>query len=221
MQELSNHLTDEQLSVYFDERLPANEQSLVDEHITACNACRLALHELEATVLSLRSLPEPSLPRSFLIREQPPVSILSRILSWDFGIRSLASVAAALFIVVLSIDLTAMNRPAGIVPLNAATQARPVSSASGPLPQPTAALQPTGAGAPAPVPAAARRQPEAATESAAPQATDSARLEALVTRDAGSSMANSLSALSPLTLTIGTVAVLLILVAVVRSVRQA
>jgi hypothetical protein len=55
------HLTTEQLSAFLD------GQAEIEEHLKTCAECRLRLADLQQTVLLLRQLPQPALPRSFVL----------------------------------------------------------------------------------------------------------------------------------------------------------
>jgi predicted anti-sigma-YlaC factor YlaD len=61
------HLTTEQLSASIDKQLSVEEQSLVDEHLEQCEQCQLWLRELRATARLVHALPQPELPRSFVL----------------------------------------------------------------------------------------------------------------------------------------------------------
>ena len=61
------HLTTEQLSAYLDRQLSPAEQAACKAHIESCQQCQGALAGLRQTVALLRSLPQPSVPRSFAL----------------------------------------------------------------------------------------------------------------------------------------------------------
>lgn len=63
----TNHLTTEQLSALLDARLDPREQAACDAHLQTCAQCRAALADLRRTVVLLRALPAPELPRSFAL----------------------------------------------------------------------------------------------------------------------------------------------------------
>lgn len=63
------HLTTEQLSAYLDKQVTANDVSQYDAHLNTCEQCKQLLAELRQTALLLRSLPQPALPRSFVLSE--------------------------------------------------------------------------------------------------------------------------------------------------------
>ncbi len=57
----------EQFSAALDGMLTPNEQTALDAHLAGCETCRRELEELRQVRLLLRALPEPALPRSFLL----------------------------------------------------------------------------------------------------------------------------------------------------------
>lgn len=57
----------EQLSAALDGALTANEQAALDAHLAGCESCRSELEDLRQVRALLRALPEPALPRSFLL----------------------------------------------------------------------------------------------------------------------------------------------------------
>lgn len=61
------HLTTEQLSAYLDRQLSEEEQKEYKIHLDACEQCRQTLLELRQTVTLLHALPQPRLPRSFVL----------------------------------------------------------------------------------------------------------------------------------------------------------
>ncbi len=63
----TSHLTTEQLSIFLDQQLSAQEQSTCQTHLNTCQHCQQQLTELEQTVLLVRSLPQVPLPRSFVL----------------------------------------------------------------------------------------------------------------------------------------------------------
>lgn len=224
MHDSISHLTEELLSTLIDDRLAPDERAAADAHLSVCERCTDALAGLNTVVTTLRLLPEPPLPRSFQIQPEHRPSIWSRLLSWDIGIRGLATAAAALFMVLMVGDLSSASQPKSIVPITVSNQAKSApearSAASVPTagPAPTAAPAPAGiAGAPPPAPP---RRTEPATDAAlAPSET--AKVEAFTARESAAGAANAFSGLHTTTLVMGALAVLLIITAVVRSVRRA
>jgi len=61
------HLTTEQLSALLDRQLSPAEQAVCNAHIESCQQCQGALASLRQTVALLRSMPQPSVPRSFAL----------------------------------------------------------------------------------------------------------------------------------------------------------
>ena len=66
-QEQNQHLTTEQLSALLDKQLPAREQAFSEAHLRACQQCQTILNDLRQTVALLHALPQPTLPRSFVL----------------------------------------------------------------------------------------------------------------------------------------------------------
>ncbi len=66
-QEQNQHLTTEQLSALLDKQLPAQEQTRYEAHVRACQQCQALLNDLRHTVALLHALPQPALPRSFVL----------------------------------------------------------------------------------------------------------------------------------------------------------
>lgn len=64
------HLTTEQLSAYLDDALSVEEQAQCEAHLHSCERCQQALATLRETVTLLHALPQPALPRSFLLTEK-------------------------------------------------------------------------------------------------------------------------------------------------------
>ena len=65
----NRHLTTEQLSAYLDDELSTEEQARCEAHLHTCKRCQQALVVLRETATLLHALPQPSLPRSFLLTE--------------------------------------------------------------------------------------------------------------------------------------------------------
>jgi anti-sigma factor RsiW len=64
----NQHLMTEQLSAYLDKRpLSAEEQNQVEAHLKTCEQCQQELADLRHTVALLHALPQPALPRSFML----------------------------------------------------------------------------------------------------------------------------------------------------------
>jgi anti-sigma factor RsiW len=62
-----HHLTIEQLSAFLDRQLSPQEQAEYDIHLQHCPQCQSSLAELLQTVSLLHALPQPELPRSFVL----------------------------------------------------------------------------------------------------------------------------------------------------------
>ena len=61
------HLATEQLSAFIDQDLSPEEQAVCESHLQGCQQCQNALASLRQTVILLRALPQPQLPRSFVL----------------------------------------------------------------------------------------------------------------------------------------------------------
>jgi anti-sigma factor RsiW len=61
------HLTTEQLSALLDKEASAEEQAQWEAHLSTCPQCQRALTALRQTVAMLHALPQPMLPRSFVL----------------------------------------------------------------------------------------------------------------------------------------------------------
>jgi len=228
MHDLNIHLTDEQISTYLDDRLAPAERASASAHLGQCEECSKTLQDFRFTVDTLRALPDPPLPRSFLIVQTPRTSFWSRILSWSTGIRGLAAVAAALFVVMLSADFSAISSPAGITPIAPSAQPRAISTGMSSDSQPANAasygasasrVSDAAPGPPASAPTSVARRAEPAAEPSGSIA-DTTRLEVLTAREAASTASSPLSILSPATIAVGLITVLLIVASVVNTVRR-
>lgn len=67
MSNRDRHLTTEQLSAFLDGQLSTEEQAQYNAHIERCPQCQGTLADLRRTVVLLRAMPQPSLPRSFAL----------------------------------------------------------------------------------------------------------------------------------------------------------
>jgi predicted anti-sigma-YlaC factor YlaD len=63
----NRHLTTEQLSAYIDKQLSEQERAICKLHLQTCEHCQSNLATLKQTVALLKALPEPTLPRSFVL----------------------------------------------------------------------------------------------------------------------------------------------------------
>jgi anti-sigma factor RsiW len=61
------HLTTEQLSALLDQQLPSQEQAKYNAHLKTCRQCQNVMADLKLTVALLHGLPQPTLPRSFVL----------------------------------------------------------------------------------------------------------------------------------------------------------
>jgi anti-sigma factor RsiW len=66
-QQRSGHLTIEQLSALLDKQLSPQEWALCQAHLRTCQQCQGVLADLRQTSVLLRALPQPELPRSFVL----------------------------------------------------------------------------------------------------------------------------------------------------------
>lgn len=66
MSQLDRHLTTEQLSALLDNQ-PEEAGEAYRRHLASCQQCQQELAELRQTVNLLRALPQPALPRSFVL----------------------------------------------------------------------------------------------------------------------------------------------------------
>lgn len=67
MAKQDRHLTTEQLSALLENTLSTQERTSYKAHLQACAQCQHTLAELRQTVTFLHALPEPALPRSFVL----------------------------------------------------------------------------------------------------------------------------------------------------------
>lgn len=61
------HLTTEQLSALLDQQLSSQEQTEYNAHLKTCQQCQNVMADLKLTVALLHALPQPTLPRSFVL----------------------------------------------------------------------------------------------------------------------------------------------------------
>ena len=71
----NRHLTTEQLSALLDEQLSEQEQAECNAHLQTCQQCQRLLADLRQTVALLHALPQPALPRSFVLPASEAVPI--------------------------------------------------------------------------------------------------------------------------------------------------
>ena len=104
------------LSAYLDQQLRAGEQLRVEAHLQRCAACRRELEELRATVRLLQQVPQPALPRSFVLRAAPTPSP-----AWGAGglVRLLRPMQAAAVAAVVVLMAVALGDVGGVLPRDA------------------------------------------------------------------------------------------------------
>jgi anti-sigma factor RsiW len=124
----SGHATAELLSAYLDRQVEAGEGDVVDAHLMTCKTCSAELAGLEALRTLLRALPEVQPPRSFMLPEPAAVVRFPRLLVWT---RAAAAVAAAFFVMFLTVDLVDTNT--GGAPSPAADSRAAPAPASAPV----------------------------------------------------------------------------------------
>ena len=135
------HINQETLNEYLDGRLRGKDLERVEQRLADCDACRLELEELQATVAIMRQLPLETPRRSFVMSAPPPEPARSRPAlalrapNWVYA--GAASVAALALAVTISVDATGglssdpLRRDAAVTaPVPAAT-AEAVTAASG------------------------------------------------------------------------------------------
>ena len=104
----------ERLSAYSDGELTADETRQLEAHIATCAACRNELAALRQVQALLRAMPEPHLPRSFVLPPSGPIpvpvatlarrqhaerrhaSVLTRATQWAGGVAAAAGLALVL-----------------------------------------------------------------------------------------------------------------------------
>ena len=72
MAKQEQHLTTARLSALIDGQLSPEEQTQSETHLQSCTACQQQLAELRQTVALLHALPQPPLPRSFVLPTAEP-----------------------------------------------------------------------------------------------------------------------------------------------------
>ena len=73
------HLTMARLSAYIDGQLSPEEQTQTETHLQNCAVCQQQLAELRQTVALLHALPQPALPRSFVLPASEPAHTSFRV----------------------------------------------------------------------------------------------------------------------------------------------
>ncbi|MBE3559243.1 MAG: zf-HC2 domain-containing protein [Ktedonobacteraceae bacterium] len=70
MTQHDRHATTEQLSAFLDGQLSTQELPQIEAHLKTCKQCQLQLAGLRQAVTLLHALPQPQLPRSFVLSEE-------------------------------------------------------------------------------------------------------------------------------------------------------
>jgi hypothetical protein len=141
------HASAELLSAYLDRRVGPAEAMFLQRHLRECAGCSGELAGLNAVRGLLRSLPQVSPPRSFVIAEPAPIIRFPRLVVWT---RAVGAVAAVFFVILVSLDLlglgaattvptTVQNRAVMPTPAAARPASARLSEAPRPAPQPGAA----------------------------------------------------------------------------------
>ena len=78
MAKQEQHLTTARLSAYIDGQLSPEEQTQTEIHLQNCVVCQQQLAELRQTVALLHALPQPPLPRSFVLPTAEPALVPSQ-----------------------------------------------------------------------------------------------------------------------------------------------
>ena len=104
------HIHPDTLSEYLDGRLQGRVLARTEEKLAECDACRLELEELQATVAMMRQIPMEAPRRSFVMSAPPPEPVAAqpffalRAPNWVYA--GAASVAAIALAVTVSMDAT-------------------------------------------------------------------------------------------------------------------
>ena len=177
------HVGIETLSEYIDGRLSDAENGKVQEHLETCSSCAQELATLSYTVQLLHRVPMTAPRRAVNLEERPimvPVGWQNRVPVWAYG--AAASVAIALFAVVLSADLGGLLTSETSTP-DLPTQAVETAVESTIIPQPAPGIEvPSVAETElqAPLEDAVEAVKEVDTESALLDSTDLIPAEAVV-----------------------------------------
>ena len=133
MAKQEQHLTTARLSALIDGQLSPEEQRQSETHLQSCAVCQQQLAELRQTVALLHALPQPPLPRSFVLptaepasvsfqsihpaRPLAPVTLLPRRNAWPAyvtgAVRTVSTLAALVGIVFLLSGLFGTVLPVG------------------------------------------------------------------------------------------------------------
>ena len=118
------HLRDELLSSYLDGRVTPRERAEAEQHRATCQECREALAGLQQTVELMHLAPTLVIPRSFVFTELPQ-SVPRRVLVPAWAVGAVASVTVALFVGIISADISGLLAP-GVSPVTLPEQAESV-----------------------------------------------------------------------------------------------
>jgi hypothetical protein len=105
-----DHLTESQLSEYFDHALDDTDLQAAEAHLSACAECRRALDELQRLAATLESLPEEHLPRdlsAFVLAALPEQKISP---GWKLILVAQAGIAIGMILLLIS-NLEAWFQP--------------------------------------------------------------------------------------------------------------
>ncbi|GEM_PF-3791579 len=99
----------EAFSEYLDGRLAAGMAVWLEAHLRQCPPCEDEFASMRASVQLVRMMPQAPAPRSFLLRPDQVVQQVRMMppfwISWLPAVRVAAAATAALFLVVVSVDL--------------------------------------------------------------------------------------------------------------------
>ena len=163
------HLRAEILSEYLDGRLDQQHLGLVDRRLADCSDCREELATLQATVSTLRSLPDLPLPRSFTLPIAPspgyaadlirkPDPLLMRMPGWVYG--GAASVASLVLALMLSAEAAGLASPQSLAAPSTSEETA-LAQAGAPVQSPVPSSD-LADRAPAPADSQAAKPPQAA-----------------------------------------------------------
>jgi len=99
-----NHPTEQLLSAYYDNELPADERAAIAVHLVQCKACELILQDFAAVTEQMGSaaLPEPSIAAQAMWMNSFRAT---RQLGRDRGVRQLAGLLTAAAAIVIAVSM--------------------------------------------------------------------------------------------------------------------